>query len=49
MIRDYNGFTMLWGTKKAREYAIKSYLLMSGLILDIENNKEKFIKKLRFK
>lgn len=49
MIRDYNGFTMLWGTKKAREYAIKRYLLMSGLILDIENNKEKFIKKLRFK
>ena len=49
MIRDYNGFTMLLGTKKAREYAIKRYLLMSGLILDIENNKEKFIKKLRFK
>ncbi len=49
MIRDYNVFTMLWGTKKAREYAIKRYLLMSGLILDIENNKEKFIKKLRFK
>lgn len=49
MIRDYNGFTMLWGTKKAREYAIKRYLLMSGIILDIENNKEKFIKKLRFK
>lgn len=49
MIRDYNGFTMLWGTKLAREYAIKRYLLMSGLIMDIENNKEKFIKKLRFK
>ena len=49
MIRDYNGFTMLWGTKKAREYAIKKYLLMSGLIMDIENNQEKFIKKLRFK
>lgn len=49
MIRDYNGFTMLWGTKMAREYAIKKYLLMSGLIYDIENNNEKFVKKLRFK
>ena len=49
MIKDYNGFTMLWGTKMAREYAIKKYLFMSGLICDIENNNEKFVKKLRFR
>lgn len=49
MIRDYNGFTMLWGTKKAKEYALKKYLMLSQLICDIENPKEEFIKKLRFK
>ena len=49
MIKDYNGFTMLWGTTMAREYAIKKYLFMSGLICDIENNNEKFVKKLRFR
>lgn len=49
MIRDYNGFTMLWGTKKAKEYALKKYLMLSQLICDIENPKEEFTKKLRFK
>lgn len=49
MIRDYNGFTMLWGSKIAKEYALKQYLIMSGLISDIENKNKSFVKKLRFK
>ena len=49
MIKDYNGFTMLWGTKKAKQYALKQYMIMSNLITDIEKNSEKFVKKLRFK
>ena len=48
MIRDYNGFTMLWGTKKAREYALKKYMMLSQLISDIEKMDEKFVKKLRY-
>ena len=49
MIRDYNGFSMLWGTKKAKEYSLKNYLIMCGLLNDIEKQKEEFVKKLRFK
>lgn len=49
MIRDYNGFSMLWGTKKAKEYSLKKYIIMCALLDDIEKKKEEFVKKLRFK
>ncbi len=49
MIRDYNGFTMLWGTKKAKEYALKKYLILSQLMSDIEEHKDSFQNILRYK
>lgn len=49
IIRNYNGFSMLWGTKKAKEYSLKNYIIMANLLNDIENKKEEFVKKLRFK
>ena len=49
MIRDYNGFTMWWGTKKVREYALKKYLTVSQLMNDIKNENNDFVYKLRFK
>ena len=49
MIRDYNGFTMMWGTKKAKECALKQYFLESQLISDIEKNKDSFQNVLRYR
>ncbi len=49
MIRDYNGFTMLWGTKKAKECALKQYFLASQLISDIEKNRDSFQYTLRYR
>lgn len=49
MIRDYNGFTMLWGTKKAQQYALKKYLLVAQLINDITNYNDSFQNILRYK
>lgn len=49
MIRDYNGFTMLWGTKKAKQYALKKYFAPSQLMSDIEKNSDSFQKILRYK
>lgn len=49
MIHDYNGFTMLWGSKKAQQYALKKYLLVAQLIYDITNYNDSFQKILRYK
>ena len=49
MIRDYNGFTMLWGTKKAKQYALKKYFLPAQLMSDIEKNRDSFQNILRYK
>lgn len=49
MIRDYNGFSMVWGTKKAKNYALKQYFTVTQLISDIEKNSDSFQKILRYK
>lgn len=49
MIRDYNGFSMIWGTKKAKQYALKKYLALSQLMSDIEKNRDSFQKILRYR
>ncbi len=49
MIRDYNGFSMVWGTRKAKQYALKKYLALSQLMSDIEKNSDSFQKILRYR
>lgn len=49
MIRDYNGFSMVWGTKKAKQYSLKKYLSLAQLMSDIEKNSDSFQKILRYK
>lgn len=49
MIRDYNGFSMVWGTRKAKQYALKKYLALSQLISNIEKNSDSFQKILRYR
>ena len=49
MIRDYNGFSMPWAVKSVKEASLKTYLLMGNLPKDIEEEKESFIRKLKYK
>lgn len=49
MICNYNGFSMVWGTKKAKQYALKQYFALAQLMSDIEKNSDSFKKILRYK
>jgi hydroxymethylpyrimidine pyrophosphatase-like HAD family hydrolase len=41
MVRDYNGFNMLWATRKVREHSLKGYLTVGQLIDDINTERAK--------